>query len=469
MRMRLLLLLIMLLPLTARAAPGDSLLVEEVTLIGHKKTRPRVVFREMLFARGDRIATEEFPGLVAQSYNNLMNTGLFASATVSYDTVAAQRGGQVTVVVDMRETWYIYPVPVFSLADRNFNVWWTEEERSLDRVNVGGKLTYYNFTGRRDRLKLGATTGYTRSYEAAYRLPYINRAGSLGLGVSYSYIKRREQNYLTKDNRQEFYSTPDSFVYRRASADVVLTYRRKIYVSHNLQLGWRQSRVADTIGRVLNPEFYGGGRTRQKYFRIGYDFENDRRDVRNYPWKGLYFSAGIAKEGLGIYGERDGLEVHAEYSKFIPFGQHYSFNYTVGGKYSIIRTRQPFLENRAIGFGNNNLVGYQFYVVDGLDVLVWKLGLRRELFRTKVDLGKLVFIDAFRYIPIRALLNLQLNQGIANAPFIDGASNRLNNTLLTGLGFGLDVVLFYDMVAGVQYNRNHLGDHGVYLNLNLSF
>jgi len=467
--MRLLLLLLLLSPLSAWSGPGDSLLVEDVVLAGHRKTRPRVVFREMIFGKGDRLAVSEFPALVTQSYNNLMNTGLFAGVTLTYDTLAAIRGQGVTVIVDLQETWYIYPVPVFSLADRNFNVWWTEQDRALDRVNIGGKLTYYNFTGRRDRLRLGATTGYTRSYEAGYRLPYLNHAGSIGLDLNFSYLRRREQNYLTKDNRQEFFSAQDSFVYRRSSIDATIFYRRKIYVTHNVQFGWRQSRVADTIGQVLNPEFYGGGRTTQRYFRIGYDFENDRRDIRNYPWRGKYFSLGIAKEGLGIYGERDGLEVHGEWSKYIPFGNRYSFNYTITGKYSLIRTRQPFLENRAIGFGNSNLIGYQFYVVDGLDMLIWKVGLRREILRTKLDLGKLVFIDAFRYIPIRAVLNLQLNQGVANAPFIDSGSNRLNNTLLTGLGLGLDVVLYYDMVAGIQYNRNHLGDSGIYLNVNLSF
>ena len=461
---------VLLLPLLAgAAAPGDSVLVEDVLLIGHKKTRPRVVFREMNFGRGDRVAVADFPEIVGQAYNNLMNTGLFASVTIGYDTLALTGERPLIVSVVMRETWYIYPVPVFELADRNFNVWWTEENRSLDRVNVGGKLTYYNATGRRDRLRVGFTTGYTRALEASYRLPYLNRAGSIGLEVSYSNLRRREQNYLTRMNRQEFYEDPDSFVYRRSQAGVSLTYRRRIFIRHELSVGRRQSRIADTIARVLNPEFYGGGRSGQKYFRIGYDFTNDRRDIRNYPWKGKLLSVGIAKEGLGIYGERDGLEVHGDYSRFVPFGrQRYSLNYGVSGKYSLIRTRQPFLENRAIGFGNRGLIGYQFYVVDGLDMLIWRIGLRRELFKTKLDLGKLVFIDAFRYVPLRLLFNVQLNQGLANAPFADN-SNRLNNTLLTGVGAGIDAVLFYDMVAGLQYNRNHLGEGGVYLNVNLSF
>lgn len=456
--------------LTGRAGPGDSLDVAEVYLIGHKKTRPRVIYREMTFGQGERMAVADFEREVVRSYNNLMNTGLFVSAQITYDTAQLAPGGRMSVIVSMRETWYIYPVPQFELADRNFNVWWNEQGRSLDRVNIGGKLTYYNFTGQRDKLRLGVTTGYTRSVEGSYSFPYLNRAGSLGLSVGFGHSQRREQNYLTRNNRQEFFSNPEDFVYRRNSAEASLTYRRRIYVSHQLELGWRQAEIADTIGQVLNPDFFGGGRTEQRYFRIGYDFTNDRRDIRNYPWMGRFLSFGISKDGLGIYGERDGLEIHGDYRRYVPFGQQqrYSLNYGLAGKYSLIRTRQPFLENRAIGFGNNGLIGYQFYVVDGLDMLIWRFGLRRELFKTKLDLGKLVFIDAFRYIPLRLLVNVQFNQGIANAPFVDN-SNRLNNILLTGMGAGLDVVLYYDMVAGVQYNRNHLGEGGIYLNLNLSF
>ncbi|WP_116106830.1 BamA/TamA family outer membrane protein [Lewinella sp. IMCC34191] len=461
------LVMLLLIPFCSWAGPADSVLIDEVLLIGHKKTRPRVIFREMTFGRGQLIARDELPLEVSRSYNNLMNTGLFASIEMSYDTAGAE-AGRTVVIVNMRETWYLYPVPEFELADRNFNVWWNEQDRSLDRVNIGGKLTHYNFTGQRDRLRLGFTTGYTRSMEASYGFPYVNKAGSIGINFGFGYQRRREQNYLTRNNRQEFYSDPDNWVYRRSSAQISVSYRRRIYLSHNVSFGWQQSTISDTISNYLNPEFYGNGRGRQRYFRISYDLSNDRRDVRNYPWNGTLLRVGMSKDGLGIYGERDGLEVHADYQKFIPFWKHYSFNYAIAGKYSLIRTRQPFLENRAIGFGSNGIIGYQFYVVDGLDMMIWKVGLRRELFKTKLDLGKLVFIDAFRYVPIRLAASIQFNQGFANAPFVDD-SNRLNNSLLTGFGAGLDFILYYDMVGGVQYNRNHLGEDGVYLNFNMSF
>lgn len=443
----------------------DTVTIADIVLKGHKRTRDKVIYREMVLKQGARVADGELRERVDLSYNSLMNTGLFASVEIGIDTL---NEAEVQLVVTIRETWYIYPVPVFELADRNFNVWLNERNASLDRVNVGAKLSYYNFTGRRDRFKIGFTTGYTREYEFGYRAPYINRAGSIGLDLNYKFKRQREQNYLTVDNRQLFYSTEDDFVYRESSANISMTYRRALYVSHSVELGYRNARIADTIAQVLNPEFFGNGRSSQQFGRLTYNFSDDRRDVRNYPWAGYVVRASLEKEGLGITGERNGLTAGATYAKFFPLSDKYSLNLGIAGKYSLIRSQQPFLENRAIGFGSNGLVGYQFYVVDGLDMLIWRAGIRRELFRTKLDLGKLVFIDAFRYIPIRILFAVQFNQGFTNSPFV-GENNPLTNRLLTGMSAGFDAVLYYDMVGSVQYNRNHLGEDGIFLALQLSF
>ncbi|MBC6996830.1 BamA/TamA family outer membrane protein [Neolewinella lacunae] len=454
-------------PVGLAFAPPDTVLVADIILLGHKRTRSSVIFREMTFGKGARIPTGQLEEEMAATYSALMNTGLFASLEISYaDTLLGP--GRLTVTLNIRETWYLYPVPVFSLADRNFNFWWRDQNRSLDRVNVGAKLTYYNFSGRRDRLKLGYTTGYTEQYEAAYRLPYLNRQGNLGVEFRFNFLRRREQNYATADNQQLFYRDPDNFVYRRTDLDLSFTYRRKLYVSHRLQMGYRDSGIADTIARVLNPAFFGNGSGSLEFFRLEYRYINDRRDVRNYPWKGYYLETSLVKEGLGITGERSGLTGGVNFSKFWPLSEKLALNAGLATKYSFIRSQQPFLENRAIGFENNSLVGYQFYVVDGLDMAIWRVGLRRQLLKGKTDLGKLVFIDAFRYIPYRILFALQLNQGYANAPFIE-ASNQLNNRLLTGGSVGLDLVLFYDMVGSIQYNRNHLGEDGIFLALNLNF
>lgn len=445
----------------------DTFLIADVVLRGNNKTRPRVIYREMTFGRGDRIAAADLPAAAAESFISLMNTGLFLNVDISWSDTLLQPGQQI-VTLDISETWYIYPVPEFSLADRNFNVWWQEQGASLDRVNIGAKLTHNNFTGRRDRFKVGFTTGYTRRYSASYQLPYLGRSGNFGAGIDFSFRQQREQNFATRNNEQVFFEDETAFVYRRLEASGNVTYRQGLYVTHTLRLGYRDERIADTIARTLNPDFFGGGRNEQQFFRLEYSFVNDRRDVRNYPWSGSFLRFTAIKDGLGLTGERNGFTLGGDYARFWPLGDNYSANLGFGAKYSLIRTRQPFLENRAIGFGNNSLVGYQFYVVDGLDMAIWRFGLRRKLIKTDLDLGKLVFIDAFRYIPLRVLLAFQFNQGISNSPFTR-EGNPLNNTLLTGGSLGLDFVLYYDLVISGQYNRNHLGEDGLFLALRLNF
>lgn len=444
-------------------AASDSITVHEVRILGHKKTRSSTIFREMAFGQGDKIALSDLSKKVDESRASLMNTGLFTDLEITYVNWEAN-GNLVTFVVTVVETWYIYPVPIFRLADRNFNVWWTEQNRDLNRVNIGGRLSWRNFTGRRDKLKLGYQYGYTREVVAGYDLPYLNKAQNIGINFNYLEQKRREQNYQTINNEQIFYRAQDEFVYRNQELRVDMNYRPKLYANHLIRLGYRSESIADTIAFALNPDFFREGQTRQRFFTLGLEVTRDKRDVREYPWKGSYGRIEVVKDGLGIFKERDGMRIFFDYRAYIPFGQHSALNLGIGLKYSPIRTQQPFLDNRAVGFGSYGLSGYQFYVVDGLDMLILRAGLRRQVGKGKIDFGKLVFIDAFRYIPWRIVLAGQLDQGWANAPF-DNGRNPLSNTWLVGASAGFDVILYYDMVFGMRYHRNRLGEGSFLLGL----
>jgi len=54
------------------------------------------------------------------------------------------------------ERWYTFPEPQFELADRNFNVWWNEQDHDFDRTEYGVDLLCYNFTGNYDLLEVKA-------------------------------------------------------------------------------------------------------------------------------------------------------------------------------------------------------------------------------------------------------------------------------------------------------------------------
>lgn len=446
---------------------ADSLVVEEVVILGHKKTRSSIIFREMPFGSGDRLAIAELPELVAAAENNLMNTGLFVRVDIAYADWQPP-DNRVTFEVKVQETWYLFPVPIFELADRNFNVWWSEQNRSLDRVNFGLKFTHYNFSGRRDRLRLAFQYGYTREYGLGYRLPYLGKEKNLGLEIDWSYARRREQNYATLDNQQLFYQNRDDFVYRRSELKVSTSYRRRLYTRHSFTAAWRHERIADTIALELNPSFFGQGRREQDFIWLEYQFEHDHRDVRGYPWTGDYVRLQLNKAGLGLLGQRNGFTFRGDYRRYTPIGRRFSLNTSVALKYSLVREQQPFLDNQALGFGSNTLPGYQFYVIDGLDMVILRTGLRWELIRSEINLPKLVFIDAFRRIPYRVLAAFQFDQGWANMPF-QGESNDLANTWLTGMAAGIDVVLYFDMALSFRYQRNHLREGAFLIEFDANF
>jgi len=82
---------------------------------------------------------------------------------------------QVVIKINVRERWYLFPIPYFRWVDRNFNQWWNEQNRSLDRVNYGINLRQSNVTGNNDKLNAAFITGYTQQFSFRYQIPFIDK------------------------------------------------------------------------------------------------------------------------------------------------------------------------------------------------------------------------------------------------------------------------------------------------------
>ncbi|MEZ5041276.1 MAG: BamA/TamA family outer membrane protein [Saprospiraceae bacterium] len=441
--------------------------VDSISLTGNQRTRSEVVFRELKFKKGDSIAITTLEETLEESEQLVMNTGLFNQAHISFKNWEGATN-KVHIQVDVAETWFIYPVPVLELVDRNFNVWWKEQNRSLDRLNIGIEFTHLNFTGRRDRLQLTAKYGYTRSYSIKYSLPFFNRHQTLGLDAEVSFARNRELNYLTEGNKQAFYkSTENDFLYQRFRTETSLIYRPGYHLFHSLRLRFEQNAVDEIVALELNPDFYLKGEKLQRSFTLEYSFAYDRRDVRAYPLSGMLFSADVTKTGLGIFGVRNGLTLQANYDLYFPLSRRWSAGARMAGKLSLIRSLQPYNDYRAIGFGKNNLYGYELYIIDGLDMALAKPFIRYQLFERVWNFGKIMPLKAFRSMPLKAFLSINNGLGYANNPFTS-QDNSFSNRMLWGGGVGLDIVLFYDKVIQIQYSFNHLFEKGLFLHVNMN-
>src|SRR4051812_48147876 len=102
--------------------PTDSVNAQigTITLIGNKITKDRIIYRELTFKHGDGVDTTTMHKLFNRSEENLFNTALFNSVDITY----VIENDVVNVFIVVAERWYVFPLPIFEIQERNFNVWW---------------------------------------------------------------------------------------------------------------------------------------------------------------------------------------------------------------------------------------------------------------------------------------------------------------------------------------------------------
>ena len=278
------------------SAQNAMVTIDSIYIAGNKKTKNRILLRELTFSQGDSIPLSMMPSILEQNRLRLMNTGLFLNSKINIKNWKADNHAIAEIIVT--ENWFLYPIPIFEIADRNFNVWWKEHNHDLRRTNYGMRLTFNNATGRRDPLTALVQMGYTPKYSFGYSLPYINKKQTIGLSLSYYNAVNREVGYTTDSNKIVFFKNPDKFLQRREATSAAMSYTPGLYTSHTFSIGYSRNRVDTLIANTLNPDYYLNSEIQQKYLWAYYSFTYDKRDIRPYPMNGYYFNFYAQKNGV---------------------------------------------------------------------------------------------------------------------------------------------------------------------------
>jgi outer membrane protein assembly factor BamA len=285
---------LLLLSAAANALSPDSLVVvNEVRLEGNRRTREHIIRRELDVQPGDTLTVTDTAAVLRRNRNKIFNTDLFVTVDVVLKPVGA---GRADLVIQLRERWYLFPSLIFELADRNFNEWWYDRNHDLGRTNYGVRLSHKNVRGRAERLRGTAQFGFTRRFEVAYEVPYLDRSLTYGLGVSFAYAQTKDLAYRSAENRLVFLDSEQQ-LRERWEGRLSLRRRFRFYAFHALDARFFASRIADTIAQ-LNPDYFLAGRTRQRYLSLGYSFTYDRRDVAAYPLHGYLINTELLRSGL---------------------------------------------------------------------------------------------------------------------------------------------------------------------------
>jgi outer membrane protein assembly factor BamA len=437
--------------------PADPFVViSNIRIEGAKKTQPRLILRELDFAQGDSLPGAEAKDILLRNRNKIFNTNLFVTVDLSLQPGS---GGQIDLLIRVTERWYVFPMLIFELADRNFNEWWVDRNRDLRRTQYGVRVAHKNFRGRGEVLRATAQFGFTKRFELGYNIRYLDRAQKSGLGFVVSYSDNRSVAYKTEYNKL-VYSDFDGLARDRFYTGVSYSYRPHFYGTHRIDARFHYNTIADTIAR-LNPDYFLDGRTTQRYATLSYQYIWDRRDIAAYPLKGHFFLGEISQSGLTRAEDVHQTTVGAYYSLYQPLGKKFYGSMGLRGR-MITPGRQPYPNYRAIGYGFDYLRGYEYNVVDGQHFALAKLTLKRELFSVEQQVPIPFGLTQFQTLPIAMYLTAYGDAGYVYAPIRYSETNLLDNTLLYGGGLGIDIVTFYNLVFRINYSINRQGQRGFF-------
>lgn len=447
-------------------AQDDSVIIEDIIMVGNHKTHERVIDFEMAIEVGDTVPLSTLADKIALEEKRILNTRLFTYVKINIKDWD-QTTGRLSLEVNLHENWYIYPAPIFELADRSFNVWWQEQKRSFKRVNYGARIDHLNLTGNKDRLKLKLQFGYVRKYELKYSYPYLK--GGWGLATNWFYSEQKEIGYITEGNKTLFAKLEDErIMLRRFRISSSISRRIGLRFFQTIRLAFHRNSIDDYVAEQLNSQYFLDGATSLRFLKLEYNADYDRRVFTIYPEGGYRLRFNIKKEGFGFETDYNNLSVVASVEKYWKIRNRVILESRLRAKTNLIRDRISFANNTGLGYGGNIITGYDLYVIDGTDFLLHKNAIKIPLFDQVINWDDWMKMRQFKKMSLKAWLRWNIDYGYVNERHYT-VGNPLNNQWLIGYGPALDILIFNSIMIQMEYSFNEIGDQGFFLQSRLNF
>ena len=435
-------------------APRQRYTLRSITFVGLRRTKPRIVEREMALRVGDVLAADSLEYYEERDSLRLQNLSLFTDVFLQFIPSGDGTDG-IKLYVVLKERWYIWPELGVTLADRNFNVWWSEMGRDLRRINTFLAVADRNFRGNLEYLRVGGQLGYTNRATIEYRRPYIDKAQKHGIGFSGAYSQNAEHYYTTDRNKLRFFRLADNRpVLREGVVAFLYSYRPGYASRHLAELRYRDFRIVDEIA-LLNPDFFLDGSRRLRFVEAVYRFDYNGVDSWNYPLYGRKLVL-IGTARAGWQGMKTQAFMNVEAALFQKISRRWFTSQVFRGRLSVPE-RVPYFLRSALGYGNEYVRGYEYYAIDGSHYGIVRGNLKFQALNTVI-----------RGVPFRFLPSIPL--AVFPKVFADGGYGRnilpqnsfLHNRPLYGFGAGVDIITAYNVKARLELSWNGLGERGFY-------
>ncbi len=433
-------------PGVSRAAVGTILFT------GNAVTKARILQAELDIHVGDTLALADLPARLEANRLRLFNLQLFHAVVVQ----ASCANGRLLLVFGVQERWYLFPVPILSLADRNLRAWLDRPDR-WQRIDYGVHLVRNNFRGRNEQIVANLQLGFNRKYELFYEAPGLGPYRRLGLGVGASYYQSHSLDYRTRADRLVPYRTDEGFPIQRFYVAGGLRFRHTVQFLTAFDASYHREQIADSVN-YYNPAYYQG-RTQREYLDFTITTTRNRRNTFAYPLTGHYTQAAASQRVFLGPGQAPLTTLRLRHARYYALGHKFYYSGALSGQARLTRSL-AYADARTLGY--DALVrGYDEYVVEGRHFGLLQQGLSYCLLSPAPIRLEGIENSKINTIPLALYVNIFADAGYVVAPHA-APTNRLPNRLLSAVGVGLHLVTYYDRVFTVEYTLNGLGQTGYF-------
>ncbi|MEI7812648.1 MAG: BamA/TamA family outer membrane protein [Ignavibacteria bacterium] len=297
---------------------GDMITsIDTIIIKGNELTENDIILRELTFKAGDIITVEQL------KYNRerIYSLSLFTSVKLRLETI----NNRNTIFIDVKESWYIWPIPFFEIMGN-----------SLNMATYGLNAQYNNFRGRNETLRARAGFGYDPNFKLSYFCPYLFAEQKISFSTELSYL--RAENISRRD--LELYG--EKFSNKVISGNISFVKRFNLFNSAGLLTGYDYIETPRHISGISASE---GRIDRVPNVQLSYSL--DTRDLRQFPDSGL--SAGISYlyKGFGINKINYSI-LSADYRQYIKLIGELSAKWRFASRLSFGNV--PFYDHSFLGF-----------------------------------------------------------------------------------------------------------------------
>lgn len=431
------------------AVYSSAQIISNIRVIGNSKTKTEHIIKLSQLKIGDSVKYSNIDLAIEKARNYLLNSNLFNDVKLQSLPVDDKF---TEILIQVAERWYLWPIPDLEVHETNFNTWLKSAD--LKRLSYGIDLAHQNINGSGGQLLGILRLGYIQAGGIEFRQPYLGKS-NFGIDLHVSYTERSEIVYATDKNLRLFYTNvARKKILERSQAFSSLYYRFRPNAYLKIKLAAANYKLDDSLAR-LN-QYFPNGSSESTALTNELSFRSDGRDRQFYPLQGYYFDASYYSNVIdGNYYGIAKLDLRS-YQQLTE-----SIYYAAAIKTKIALTPDlPYYLFESLGY-DQYVRGYESYVIDGAHFGLIKTNIKFKIL-DQMHVTKTGFPPKFNAFPVKVYANF-----FADAAYVSGKSlnfeNNLQETLLSGIGLGIDLATLYDRVLRVEFAYNKLNEAGLFV------